>query len=1024
MIILLIITLLIASLIVVSALRNKVLRQIGFRNITRRTSTTLLVTFGSLIGTALISGSLTLGDSFNKTTRSIAENTLGEIDAHINISKTGIENSRPAEGLVIKPDPTTTLFTKQDLEKYKNTLETDKVDGILPALVFSTSIVKGNNPTTALSVTDADIVAFDNTQFGSENINFNIPEGKTVVSKQIADRLGLKPGDTITSYNGIKDINLEVLSINEQKGASLYTSQNGNIVVSQDFLRSQFSLSADTYNTIFVSAKGSAFESTYDSASFTSYLNSKAQANEPSDGSWVIKEDKSSRTTGGNEIITYVFLGVSIVGVIAGILLIINIYSMLAEDRKSEMGTLRAIALTRSQLIKTFLYEGFVYSIVSSLIGVVVGIGVGYLLLNFIDNLAQSAAQNTSFKIIFDSTPTSWLISFCIGMLITFGTSYIASRRISKINIVSAIRNLPDEKNIKTTWWSIIKVVFQLILLQNAITAIISGLNFLNSEEKTEIGALGSQKSIGAYLLFLGVVATCYLLSVLIGKFLGATGREKYKRIVITLLNIPALLLACLIPQISLFSKVFESLLGYSLLLLAGLTMVITLTTIITYNIDIILWLVEKTIGRFSKFNGIIKLSLRYAGENKFRSGVTILMFALVLFLVAFLSVFKLTIDEQIDKFIPKDGYTAFVVAPKNVDPLKVKASVEASGATADISINKVIELKYKDIKFSDLGIGTKTGEQSTTVISIDQNFIKNNPLKLVSRIDKFSSDEQALGEGLESGNYVFLGPQAFGAHTYLSPPEKLQLGKTITFTVNGKSYDVIIGGFLDQTATQNFSIFQYGMIAGDKFINNTLDQDYASQFHENNISFKTANNGKTTEENLKLIQTQLIPYGISGDLFSFGRLLQTASEFIKGSLNILQGFLSFALFVGIAGIAIIMVRSVNERRQQIGMLRSLGFQRTSILISFFIEASFIILLGIIIGIFSGAFSANIFFTVRNAVASSANIDKAAQIAINIPYGELLTIGAGVYIIALLFTLIPSYQASKLEPVEATNYLD
>ena len=47
------------------------------------------------------------------------------------------------------------------------------------------------------------------------------------------------------------------------------------------------------------------------------------------------------------------------------------------------------------------------------------------------------------------------------------------------------------------------------------------------------------------------------------------------------------------------------------------------------------------------------------------------------------------------------------------------------------------------------------------------------------------------------------------------------------------------------------------------------------------------------------------------------------------GSLQLLQGFMALGLLVGIAALGVISARSVIERRQQVGMLRALGFQLT-----------------------------------------------------------------------------------------------
>ena len=63
--------------------------------------------------------------------------------------------------------------------------------------------------------------------------------------------------------------------------------------------------------------------------------------------------------------------------VVAGVLLLINIFVMLAEERKSELGTLRALGFTRRHLVRVFGIEGTAYSIAAAALGALAGIGVG-----------------------------------------------------------------------------------------------------------------------------------------------------------------------------------------------------------------------------------------------------------------------------------------------------------------------------------------------------------------------------------------------------------------------------------------------------------------------------------------------------------------------------------------------------------------------------------------------------------------------------------------------------------------------
>ena len=51
-------------------------------------------------------------------------------------------------------------------------------------------------------------------------------------------------------------------------------------------------------------------------------------------------------------------------------------------------------------------------------------------------------------------------------------------------------------------------------------------------------------------------------------------------------------------------------------------------------------------------------------------------------------------------------------------------------------------------------------------------------------------------------------------------------------------------------------------------------------------------------------------------------------------------------MIVGVAAVGVIAFRSVVERRQQIGVLRALGFQRAMVSLSFLIETAFIVGMG------------------------------------------------------------------------------
>jgi putative ABC transport system permease protein len=128
----------------------------------------------------------------------------------------------------------------------------------------------------------------------------------------------------------------------------------------------------------------------------------------------------------------------------------------------------------------------------------------------------------------------------------------------------------------------------------------------------------------------------------------------------------------------------------------------------------------------------------------------------------------------------------------------------------------------------------------------------------------------------------------------------------------------------------------------------------------------------------------------------------------------LLRGFMSLGLVVGIAALGVIAARSVVERRQQIGMMRALGFQRGQVRLVFLIESSFIALLGIGVGVALGlGFSGTLIDNIRQNIPG---------LDYQVPWGALLLVVVVGYAASLLTTFLPARQASKAYPAEALRY--
>src|SRR5437899_10672932 len=87
-----------------------------------------------------------------------------------------------------------------------------------------------------------------------------------------------------------------------------------------------------------------------------------------------VKADSIDGASRNIDQLSQVFVLLGFFTVIAGVLLIINIFVMLAEEREGEMGVARALGMGRTNLVQSFVSEGSLYALLSSVAGPVTGL--------------------------------------------------------------------------------------------------------------------------------------------------------------------------------------------------------------------------------------------------------------------------------------------------------------------------------------------------------------------------------------------------------------------------------------------------------------------------------------------------------------------------------------------------------------------------------------------------------------------------------------------------------------------------
>lgn len=111
-----------------------------------------------------------------------------------------------------------------------------------------------------------------------------------------------------------------------------------------------------------------------------------------------------------------------------------------------------------------------------------------------------------------------------------------------------------------------------------------------------------------------------------------------------------------------------------------------------------------------------------------------------------------------------------------------------------------------------------------------------------------------------------------------------------------------------------------------------------------------------------------------------------------------------------------VSTRAVVERRQQIGVLRAIGYRRGMIQLSFLLESSFVSLLGIAIGATLGI---TLGYQAYTDIREEEGIGTLRFV---IPWVQVGVILGLTYLFSLLATFLPARQASRIYPAEALRY--
>src|SRR5213594_1432498 len=579
--------------------------RIGAGNFFRRKTQVAIVVAGLLIGTAIISSSLIIQTTFDFTVRAAVFRALDAVDEVVYVSS---------------PDGGRLPFSAQVYDNLTSNLASmPTVERIAPRYQLPGAVVDNSSQ---LFDPTATVIGFDATRdlgdfVRSDGSTWNgsgLSRTEAIINANLATAVEAKVGHglvvSLGTPRGFVQIPVTVKEIVRGEGRGAW-NDGENLFLSLPEFQAALGESGNI-NTITVANVGGVTQG---------YLHSDDVVREmtpflPQTPTFTISKAKADSIDGASRNIdqlSQVFVLLGFFTVIAGILLIINIFVMLAEERKGEMGVARALGMRRKNLVQSFVSEGLLYALLSSVVGTFAGLLVAAIILWGFAQIFPTGFGGNAFAVIW--TWSDLLTGFSIGFLITMATIGIASFRVSKLNIVRAIRDIPEPVPHRST------------RRQIAVGAVLVAL-----------GAVGTLASLATQNLILqdaGPSALAIGLAVL-------TMRLTSPRIVFTAAGV--LMLAWLLSPWKFFSTASADI---TLFIIVGLLLILGGLLIVLFNSDTILAVATRLV-RGRTWRPVVRTAIAYPMNKKFRTGATLASIALVMFTIATMSGIQAEVSSSI----------------------------------------------------------------------------------------------------------------------------------------------------------------------------------------------------------------------------------------------------------------------------------------------------------------------------------------------------------------------------------------
>jgi putative ABC transport system permease protein len=970
------------------ALRNRVLLKLAVRNVGRRRARSALIVVGLMLGTAIIAAALVTGDTMNNTIRATAVDTLGQTDE--TLAPKGAADDIP--GALGSATGTGWLPQSTVARVERALVASDLTDGVTGAILDQVAIQAPEQRRSEPSVV---LFAADPTRMdgfspivgsGGERLSLgDVGPNEVYLNRKAAKKLRVAPGDQVVVYaGGGEPQRSRVRDVVAFDGAG---SADAAMLV--PLVRAQQLLGhPNEIRAVLVSNRGGVTAGAALTDEVVAELGPLARRLDLEVSP--LKQDAIESADEMGAAFTAFFTTFGMFSIAAGILLIFLIFVMLAAERRGELGIARAIGTRRGHLVEMFTFEGAAYDLLAAAVGAVLGAVFAFGMVVVMANAFGAVDGDEGLQIEFAVSWRSLVVAFAIGLLLTLLVVAVSAWRVSVMTIAAAIRGLPEPGQPHRRR----RLVLALAGLALGALLVYAGLS----------GDQSTPFNLGVSLGLMSLVPLLRLAGV-------------SERLAFTACGIAVV--AFLMLPWRWQEAVFGQLAGdFSTWIVAGLLIVIGTVWVIVYNADLLLGGVTHLFGRFKGLAPVLRMSMAYPLRARFRTGTTLAMFTLVVFTLVTGSaangsfVHALGVDDYGGGFQVRAGTVGAAPVEDMATALRTAPGILASEIPF-VGSQSVLAVEAKQL-------GAGRPYETYLVRGLDDSFLAHSTFGFGQTARGYDSAEEvwhalrtrpglAVVDSMivpRRDSFGFGSPPDFALSGFLYEEGALDpIPVEVLDKQTGRTKELTVIAVLKDTAP----LEMLGITTSQE----TLSAAFPGRTQPTIHYFGLAP-GVDAEDTAAKLESAFLRNGLDAQ-----SIQEVVDDTVAANMTfnrLIQGFLGLGLLVGVAALGVISARAVVERRQQIGVMRAIGFRREMVQAAFILESSFVALTAIVVGTGLGLLLA------WNIIDDTRRQPSWAGMSLYVPWANLLIVFVVVYVVALLATLAPAIRASRIRPAEALRY--